>query len=621
MSVRMRYIRNISISNKMLIPPLLMTVALGFILLLSIFGLYSQRTAISRANDIALKRMTGLNEFIAASEQVQSDVFQVAILSFMKMPQKEIEPVHERLTQGLIEMDVLYGRILTQWRLDQREADILNQMKQPMARFTQEAKQAAGAVSEKPSIGVLLVRSAAVPFSDFRGLLVKFLNYQKEKIAQAEAASTKTADTIRSMLVVIALITTLIAVLITGQIGARFISRPVRRITSVMSRLAGGDLSTEIGELDRKDEIGSMAGAVEVFRQNAIEKQAAEKELRKERDRSQNYLDIAGVMLVAIDKNQEVILINKKGCEILGYEQPEIIGQNWFDHFLPAEDRDAVKGVFDQLISGDAAPVDYFENRILNQTGELRLVAWHNTILKDETNHIIGTLSSGEDITDRKNAQEQIKASLQEKEILLKEIHHRVKNNLQVISSLLRLQADAAGEYPHTDLFRESRNRIQSMALIHEALYRSGRLSQVDFAEYLRRVLDRLWRSYGVDRKEIVLTIDVEAVSLDLEEAIPCGLIINELISNSLKYAFPSGGKGEIRVHLHSVDEDELLLIVGDNGVGLPADIDFKNTDTLGLHLVTILIEDQLHGRIDLDREGGAAYRMWFKKKKDKVRI
>ncbi len=617
----MRYIRNISISNKMLIPPLLMTVALGFILLLSIFGLYSQRTAISRANDIALKRMTGLNEFIAASEQVQSDVFQVAILSFMKMPQKEIEPVHERLTQGLIEMDVLYGRILTQWRLDQREADILNQMKQPMARFTQEAKQAAGAVSEKPSIGVLLVRSAAVPFSDFRGLLVKFLNYQKEKIAQAEAASTKTADTIRSMLVVIALITTLIAVLITGQIGARFISRPVRRITSVMSRLAGGDLSTEIGELDRKDEIGSMAGAVEVFRQNAIEKQAAEKELRKERDRSQNYLDIAGVMLVAIDKNQEVILINKKGCEILGYEQPEIIGQNWFDHFLPAEDRDAVKGVFDQLISGDAAPVDYFENRILNQTGELRLVAWHNTILKDETNHIIGTLSSGEDITDRKNAQEQIKASLQEKEILLKEIHHRVKNNLQVISSLLRLQADAAGEYPHTDLFRESRNRIQSMALIHEALYRSGRLSQVDFAEYLRRVLDRLWRSYGVDRKEIVLTIDVEAVSLDLEEAIPCGLIINELISNSLKYAFPSGGKGEIRVHLHSVDEDELLLIVGDNGVGLPADIDFKNTDTLGLHLVTILIEDQLHGRIDLDREGGAAYRMWFKKKKDKVRI
>ena len=617
----MRYIRNISISNKMLIPPLLMTVALGFMLLLSIFGLSSQRTAISRANDIALKRMTGLNEFIAASEQVQSDVFQVAILSFMKMPQKEIEPVHERLTQGLIEMDVLYGRILTQWRLDQREADILNQMKQPMARFTQEAKQAAGAVSEKPSIGVLLVRSAAVPFSDFRGLLVKFLNYQKEKIAQAEAASTKTADTIRSMLVVIALITTLIAVLITGQIGARFISRPVRRITSVMSRLAAGDLSTEIGELDRKDEIGSMAGAVEVFRQNAIEKQAAEKELRKERDRSQNYLDIAGVMLVAIDKNQEVILINKKGCEILGYEQPEIIGQNWFDHFLPAEDRDAVKGVFDQLISGDAAPVDYFENRILNQTGELRLVAWHNTILKDETNHIIGTLSSGEDITDRKNAQEQIKASLQEKEILLKEIHHRVKNNLQVISSLLRLQADAAGEYPHTDLFRESRNRIQSMALIHEALYRSGRLSQVDFAEYLRRVLDRLWRSYGVDRKEIVLTIDVEAVSLDLEEAIPCGLIINELISNSLKYAFPSGGKGEIRVHLHSVDEDELLLIVGDNGVGLPADIDFKNTDTLGLHLVTILIEDQLHGRIDLDREGGAAYRMWFKKKKDKVRI
>ena len=197
--------------------------------------------------------------------------------------------------------------------------------------------------------------------------------------------------------------------------------------------------------------------------------------------------------------------------------------------------------------------------------------------------------------------------------MLLREIHHRVKNNMQVISSLLRLQSDKVKDQQYAEMLKESQERIKSMALIHEKLYQSKDLAKIDFSGYITSLINSLFRSYGIDTGRIETKLNVEDVSLGLDHAIPCGLIINELVSNSLKYAFPEDRKGEISVTLRSVTENEIELIVSDDGIGIPEDLDIRNTDSLGLELVAILAEDQLKGKIDLDRTGGTTFRILFK--------
>ena len=220
-----------------------------------------------------------------------------------------------------------------------------------------------------------------------------------------------------------------------------------------------------------------------------------------------------------------------------------------------------------------------------------------------------------QEIIERRWAEDRIAAALKEKEVLLREIHHRVKNNMQVIISLLRLQSDTIKDQQYADMFQESQERIKSMALIHEKLYQSKDLARVDFNEYIKSLLNGLFRSHGIDTGRIVTKLKVEDVSLGLDHAIPCGLIINELVSNSLKYAFPEDRKGEIGVTLRSNTKGEIELWVSDDGIGIPEDLDFRKTDSLGLDLVTILAEDQLEGKIDLDRTGGTTFRILFKGK------
>ncbi len=208
--------------------------------------------------------------------------------------------------------------------------------------------------------------------------------------------------------------------------------------------------------------------------------------------------------------------------------------------------------------------------------------------------------------------EEQIKESLTEKEVLLKEIHHRVKNNMQIISSLLRLQSRDVTEKKYIDMFTDSQNRITSMSLIHEKLYQSKGLAKIDFDDYIRDLANGLFQSYGANGN-IGLSIDVRDVSLGIDSAIPCGLIVNELVTNSLKHAFPDGRKGYIRISLHPIAGNMIELIVSDNGVSIPANIDIRKTESLGLHLVTILVENQLHGEINLNRSKGTEFLVKFK--------
>jgi len=213
--------------------------------------------------------------------------------------------------------------------------------------------------------------------------------------------------------------------------------------------------------------------------------------------------------------------------------------------------------------------------------------------------------------------------AVQEKELLIREIHHRVKNNLQIISSLLNLQIPYIKDENSIEFFKESQNRIKSISMIHEKLYQTNNLQEIDFDSYISNILVNLFQTYGVDQDKISYEIKCDDIGLNIETSVPCGLIITELITNSIKHAFPSkpldDSKNKISVEMYP-DGEKIKLIIKDNGIGFPQDLDFKNTESLGLELVNLLI-NQLDGTINLKREEGTEFSIEFKELKYGERI
>ena len=269
---------------------------------------------------------------------------------------------------------------------------------------------------------------------------------------------------------------------------------------------------------------------------------------------------------------------------------------------VPLISRDELVGVL-SLTSGQVSFFQEEHRQLTESVAAVVAVALANARLYERAQH---------EIADRKRAEERLQISLREKEVLLKEIHHRVKNNLQVVSSLLSLQALRVQDATSPEVLRESQNRIKSMALIHEELYQSQDLAWVDFGEYVRHLTTHLFRAYQVHPGLIALYVSVsEDIKLGIDTAIPCGLIVNELVSNAFKHAFAGGRSGEVRVDLERSSSRQLILWVSDNGSGFPAEVDYRNTESLGLQLVTTLV-DQLAGTIELDREGGTRFKITF---------
>ena len=319
--------------------------------------------------------------------------------------------------------------------------------------------------------------------------------------------------------------------------------------------------------------------------------------------------EVQDYAIFLVDHDGRVVSWNIGAERLLGWTEEDILGQSSFVVFVP---EDLATGDHRRELEKAAAEGRAENERWHQRKGGSRF--WGSGIMAgihDDAGALLGFGKIMRDRTAQRQLEEDLRASLREKEVLLKEIHHRVKNNLQVISSVFSLQSEAIREGEAVAAFQDAQARIQSMALIHEILYQSSNLAQVNLAAYTRRLAEELLRSYQVEPERLRLVVETDEVWLSAEKAMPCGLILNELVANCVKHAFPDGRSGTVRVTLRAEADAQVVLSVGDSGVGFPPGVDFRHTDSLGLQLIGLLTE-QLGGTLTLDRSEGTLFTMRF---------
>lgn len=365
-----------------------------------------------------------------------------------------------------------------------------------------------------------------------------------------------------------------------------------------------------------KDEKGEVIGAMGVSRDITAMKKA-EEELRLSEERHRAIYDQAYIGIARIGKVGRFLLVNQRLCDMLGYASDELYKKAFFELTHPDEVENSLKN-WDALLSGDIKNFTS-EQRYIHKNGTYVVANLTVSMVRDANGNPNYYVAVFEDITERKEQELKLQQSLKEKEVLLKEVHHRVKNNMQVISSILNLQSSYIKDPEAIDMLRESQDRIKSMSFIHESLYQSKDLSHVNFTEYVRNLVNNLFRTYGINISGLKLEYELDEVPLNIDTAIPCGLVINELISNALKYAFKERDKGKLTVVLKKLDDGKLKLVIADDGVGFPDHIDYRETDSLGLQLVVTLV-GQIKGEIDLDNSNGSKFTIIFEESKQ-IRI
>jgi len=360
------------------------------------------------------------------------------------------------------------------------------------------------------------------------------------------------------------------------------------------------------------------------------EREKAEKAFEESEQRLTDIIDFLPDATFAIDQDGKVIAWNRAIEEMTGTKKEDFIGKGDYAYSVPwyNEHRpvliDLIGNNDSEYISkykyikkdGKTIYAEVFVPSVYNGRGAYLWVT--ASPLLDSKGQQYGAIESVRDISDRKKAEDKIKKSLDEKETLLREIHHRVKNNMQIISSLLNLQIQYENLDETVGVLKESQGRVKSMAIIHEKLYQSSNLTYVNFKEYLEKLILDIFYSYGITTSAIESVLNIEDIHLNIDTAIPLGLIINELVTNSVKYAFPKC-KGKINLKLVS-NKDLIELTITDNGIGIPEDIDIENSKTLGLQLVKNLV-NQLEGKLELDVNHGTEFKITFKELKYKERI
>jgi PAS domain S-box-containing protein len=342
--------------------------------------------------------------------------------------------------------------------------------------------------------------------------------------------------------------------------------------------------------------------------------QNAETALQESEARLQDIIDNASAVIYLKDLQGRYILINRRFQILFHAIGEEVLGKTDFDIF-PKHLAEMLWGHDLQVVT-EELPNEFEET--ISHGEEVKTFLSIKFPLHNAKGDLYAVCGISTDISDRKKSEQLIATSLQEKEVLLKEIHHRVKNNMHVISNLLDLQTQYINDDSIIDLFTDSQHRINTMALIHEQLYQSPSLGAISFDVYLEHLVHNLFASYNFNPGCVQLQLELEPVTLNIETAMPCGLIVNELVSNSLKYAFPQKRQGIVRLHFYTHPDSEkhhkerrFVLEVGDNGVGIRDEINWQSTNSLGLRLVRML-NRQLEGAMELDRHDGTLFKITF---------
>jgi PAS domain S-box-containing protein len=329
------------------------------------------------------------------------------------------------------------------------------------------------------------------------------------------------------------------------------------------------------------------------------------KQLQESQDELRNIFDNAHDAILLINPDtEEIYEANSRACEIYGFNPGRFIGMSIRD--ISANPEEGKKKIIETLKSSNHTS---FETVQYRGDGSPMYLEINASVTNYRGERVI--LSVNRDITPRKLAELKIKNSLKEKEILLKEIHHRVKNNLQIISSLLDLQLETTKDRETIDLLQDSKSRIHSMAMVHENLYQSKDLAQINIYDYVRDIVEYFFNIYGSSLSQVHYEIEIPELFILMDSAVPLGLILTELISNALKYAFPDDRDGRINISMTPEPPNHLTVIFSDNGIGLPPNLDIRQVETLGLQLVNLLTR-QLNGNLTVDEKNGTSFKIIF---------
>jgi len=351
-------------------------------------------------------------------------------------------------------------------------------------------------------------------------------------------------------------------------------------------------------EFDEAGRLLRMIGTI----QDITERKNADEALRQSEEQYRAIVNAVPDILFRVNGEGIILDYSAPDGSRLYLPPDQFLGRGIKDVMPPQVAEPASMAIAKALRSGEMTSFEYE----LPVGGERRF--FEDRLVPLSSNEVLSVIR---DITEQKQAEEKIRTSLEEKEFLLKEIHHRVKNNLQIIASMLHLQAEHTTDERILNQFREAQNRVRSIAMVHEKLYRSTNLAEINFSEYLREVIAGLFRAYANPRA--ALNLDTVDILLGIDVAIPCGLIINELVSNALKYAFPEGKEGTISVTMKAEDQDHIVLMVQDDGVGIPEQFDVFHGDTLGMTVVSVLVQ-QINGSVELDRSAGTRFTVRFQR-------
>jgi PAS domain S-box-containing protein len=349
----------------------------------------------------------------------------------------------------------------------------------------------------------------------------------------------------------------------------------------------------------------------------------SEEDLRRERDFASGILHTAGALIFVSDREGRIVQFNRACEELTGYREEEVRGQHYWDLVSAPEDLESRKRFFQERkageVRGDRDIRDY-ETVWVTRDGRRRDLIWSVSIHPDEEGQPDYGIAVGIDITERKQAERELRQLLDERELLLEEVHHRVKNNLQIVAGLLDLSRRQTDSEEAQQALGDAHSKVHAMGLIHEGIHRATRLDRVDLARYLRRLTSYLANAYGPEDRHITVAVEASEAYLPLTQAVPCGLIINELVTNAFQHAFAGRDRGEIRVQVTTAEDGAVTLVVRDDGIGMPAPSSGSDWSTLGVQLVRGLAS-QLEGTVEFATNGGTQVTLRFQREEPAGRL